>query len=203
MIWAKTCVTSILYCRHWRRWSREVPACCWDSWPARENYWERCSNPITRLSQRFSLQSGLGLLPGHWPCELFCLISEELGVMNLWSQVADTTKHWFPWIFCFLTPLQLVCVSKRVWEIDHWLKNLPNLQISWKAGSPTSIATFCSQFRRCFAQKFPFCPAAFTQTSFHSFWAKSTRQKLSGSPIYLLHSSQKFAFLKWFRLISE
>ena len=185
MIWAKhmSYVTLILCCRHWRRWSREVPACCWDSWPTRENYWERCSNPLTtRLSQKFSLQSCLGLRIGH--VNNFCLISEELGVM-----IPSGRHHEFPWIFCFLIPLQLVSVSKRVWEIYHWLKNLPNLQISWKPGSPTSIATFCSQFRRCFAQKFPFCPAAFTQTSFHSFWAKSMRQKLSGSPIYLLHSS--------------
>ena len=82
MIWAKhmSYVTLILCCRHWRRWSREVPACCWDSWPTRENYWERCSNPLTtRLSQKFSLQSCLGLRIGH--VNNFCLISEELGVM--------------------------------------------------------------------------------------------------------------------------
>ena len=79
----------------------------------------------------------LGLLPGHsWQ-------------LRKW-RTRPSIVGWR--IFCLPCSLS-VGVWKRGGEIDHWVKNLPNLQISWK---PAASFKLLSQL---FAHNFPlFCP---------------------------------------------
>ena len=168
--------TSIL-CQHRRRWSREGRG-CWNSFPTRDeilvNFNPMYFSSIVWICS--SLQAPKWLVMGiHF--------SDHCGVTHT-NNHRVATQEYFHWTL------------KEWWRDQSLGEKFAKFanQLEAGAGSRTSIATSCCRFPALLPKTS--ISTAFTQTSFHRCWAKSTRQKLSSSSIHLLHSSQKYVILK-------